>query len=138
MNCNQCVHRTVCHKEYHYSDLNNVEEKCDHFLHELNTKEFPCHVGQPVWLIREGYLDGVKQLIIDDMYVVAVRCRFALKNDIIIETDDIESRIQIFLGYEDNPYREIEVRDHDFGKAVFIRKEDAEIALKQMKENHNA
>ena len=148
MTCNQCVHKSVCHKEHHatdmepehyyYSDLNNVEDKCEHFLLDLNMKTFPCHVGQPVWLIREGWKDGIKQLIIEDMYVFTIRCRFALKDDRIVETDDIESRIQIFLGYEGNPYKEIEVKEYDFGKIFFDNKADAEIALKQMKENHNA
>jgi hypothetical protein len=148
MTCNQCAHRAVCHKEhyatdlepeyYYYFDLNNVEDKCEHFLHDLNIKTFPCHVGQPVWLIREGWKDGIKQLIIEDMYVFTIRCRFALKDDRIVETNDLESRIQIFLGYEGNPYREIEVREYDFGKIFFDNKSDAEIALKRMKENHNA
>ena len=148
MTCNQCAHKAVCHKEhnatdmepehYYYSDLNNVEDKCEHFLLDLNLKKFPCHVGQPVWLIREGWKDGIKQLIIEDMYVFTIRCRFSLKDDLIVETDDIESRIQIFLGYEGNPYKEIEVREYDFEKIFFDNKADAEIALKQMKENHNA
>ena len=148
MTCNQCIHKAVCHKEHHatdmepehyyYSDLNNVEDKCEHFLHDLNMKTFPCHVGQPVWLIREGWKDGIRQLIIEDMYVFSIRCRFALKDDLIVETNDLESRIQIFLGYEGNPYKEIEVREYDFCKTFFDNKADAEIALKQMKENYNA
>ena len=136
---------------YYYSDLNNVEDKCEHFLHDLNMKTFPCHVGQPVWLIREGWKDGIKQLIIEDMYVFTIRCRFALKDDLIVETNDFESRIQIFLGYEDNPYREIEVRDYDFGKIFFDNKKivplknetnkirgTTQIALNAMKETYNA
>lgn len=45
MTCNQCIHKAVCHKEhiatdiepeYYYSDLSNVEESCEHFVHELD------------------------------------------------------------------------------------------------------
>lgn len=143
MTCNQCIHKAVCHKEhtatdiepehYYYSDLSNVEESCQHFVPKLDMKTFPCHVGQPVWLIREGWKDGVKQLILEDMYVFTIRCRFALKDDIIAETDDLESRIQIFLGYEGNPYKEIEVRESDFNKTVFTDKNQAEIAFAEMR-----
>ena len=54
MTCNQCAHKAVCHKEHHatdmepehyyYSDLNNVEDKCEHFLLDLNLKKFPVEV----------------------------------------------------------------------------------------------
>ena len=143
MTCNQCAHKDVCDKEhyatdlepehYYYSDLSNVEKYCKHFVHDLNMKTFPCHIGQPVWLIREGWKDGIKQLILDHMYVFTIRCRFSLKDDIIAETDDIESRIQIFLGYEGNPYKEIEVRESDFNKIVFTDKQQAELAYAEIK-----
>ena len=138
MKCENCIHKNICSKEhfatdiepvhFYYSDFDNVEEKCNNFRHELKIKEFPCYIGQTVWFIHEGWRDGIKQLLIDRMIVWTIRYRGALTDE-----NEPESRVQIFLGYEDNPYREFEVRDYDFGKTVFYEQETAIKMLSIMK-----
>ena len=139
MTCEQCSHRNVCHKEhlatdlcpehFYYSDLDNVEDVCDHFVNELTIKEFPCYVGQKLWMIKEIIQNNIKTPIVTEVYVISIRYRNALASD-IIDCQNTEERVQIFVGPNDS-YELTELSDTDFGKKLFIN----ETEIKKYLEN---
>ena len=139
MTCEQCSHRNVCHKEhlatdlypehFYYSDLDNVEDACDHFVNELTVKEFPCYVGQKLWMLKDVIQNNVNTCIIEAVYVISIRYRNALAS-YVIDSQNTEEKMQIFVGPEDS-YQLIELSDKDFGKKLFYNETEAQKYLEE-------
>lgn len=119
MNCKDCFHNDVCEKKhYHYAnnkcrnDIDFVEKVCNFFKDKSKIVELPCKVGDTVYNIY-WWKDVQKKCKGKDgkTYYRTERQHYVQK-----------STFDLF------DYR-------NFGKTVFLTKEEAEARLKELQNN---
>ena len=101
--CEQCIYYPKC-DEYPFD-----ESGCKDFKDRNNFVELPCKVGDTVWVV---FSNGIRPYVVDRIYImgnsgIMVRMRFML-NEILRLTGE------------------------NFGKTVFLTREEAEAALEKM------
>lgn len=99
--CNKCIHRNVCGFYEPYEECG----ACNHFTDKSRFVELPCKVGDTVY-----------------MYI-ANKCGKRTFSFNIVEICIYEDEIIIFDDWENGYHPE------DFGKNVFLTREEAEAAL---------
>ena len=117
-NCENCIHKTVCR----YNDGVNQYCKslfgCPNFKDKSQIIELPCKVGDTVYLINKANIP--QKMILDKP---DIRCHCADENNLCgVLCGDKEHNICAYSFYNDNS---------DFGKTVFLTREEAEQALKE-------
>ncbi len=107
MTCKDCVHYEVCkddvelhHDFYDCLEVDGVENHCEYFKPKSRFVELPCEVGQTVYSLIGGFAVEMK-----------------LKRVILVLKPNDEHPLDYI--------KEIE----DFGKTVFLTKEETEKAL---------
>lgn len=113
--CRECVHYEVCeddvelhHDFYDCLEVDGVEKHCEYFKPKSRFVELPCEVGQTVYCIpfkNHIYEGTVAQVAIE-----------RIKGKVMLG----------FLCYGGMCFD-----SRDFGKTVFLTKEEAEKALKE-------
>lgn len=139
MTCKDCVHYEVCAEqdamlgEKTIDEIKGVEKHCEFFKPKSRFVELPCEVGQTVYFVGKN---RVKETTVGEMF--------------IFKPDDIHISLYFGCDYEckecpfntwkqdysgeyscDGEYGQCEVTNEDFGKTVFLSREEAELALKE-------
>lgn len=116
MTCKDCIHYDLCRscsriqlgwKFNTVGYVENVEEICDYYADRSRFVELPCKVGDTIYAVEKGK-------IIEDSVVTLYVAYFG----------GDEETFQ-FDGIKTDGYFE------DFGKTVFLTREEAEQALKE-------
>ena len=114
MTCKDCVHYDMCLETFRKSKergnySNTTEEEyfsnwfdCDFFLPKSRFVELPCEVGSTVYLLMGGFVEEMK----------------------------LSHLVMSFKPNEQHPLGYINDLD-DFGKTVFLSKDEAENALRE-------
>lgn len=123
--CKDCLHVEVCvsyvreaYKRAHLasSDLNSLRslrcDDCEHFKDRSRFVELPCKVGDTVYVL-------CKQIVCDTVDGIAIE-----------KFPDSSIRYQIYCEKSRATYE-----FKDFGKTIFLSREEAEQALKEREEN---
>ena len=121
MTCKDCIHYDLCRScsriqlgwhgnSVHY--VENIEEICKDFKDRSRFVELPCKVGDTVYIIAR--ISGKEEIIQDS--VESFTISYFVDNTPIILFDGIET---------------CDWDSSDFGKQVFLTKEQAEQALKE-------
>lgn len=109
MTCKDCVHYEVCESEVeaHHDnprdlEVNGIEEFCRFFKPKSRFVGLPCEVGQTVYLLMGGFVEEMKLN-------------------------------HLFMSFKPNEQHPIDfVKEfEDFGKTVFLSREEAEKALSE-------
>ena len=109
--CKDCMHEKVCN--YFEGDLNEEgAEKCVYFKDRTQFVELPCNVGDTVYLIKNHniYERKVTRIIFDPRTIIQLMAKD-------------------YVCYASHIGR------NDFGKTVFLTREEAEKALKERENN---
>ena len=119
--CNDCVHVGVCSKKNLHVAVGmnitprfkyeRIEQECEHFKDRARFVELPCMVGDTVYVIEN--IAGEEKIIQDHVETLGIG----------YYADGIN--IYQFDGVKTDGYFE------DFGKTVFLTREEAEQALKE-------
>lgn len=156
MTCQDCVHYEVCDALEKNGISKIYPSLCGYFKDKSKFIELPCEVGDNVYHITKcknfgKVLDGTMYDMSGGFgtatgyycpYELYKNCPFPLDNDKDFECDDHKNKLQIFddvvtgividdmqefvmLKYSGNVYFS------EFGKTVFLIKEEAEQALKE-------
>ena len=122
MTCKDCLHNGVCGgftptdldrdvfdycRDGRTDEIPDIEERCNHFQNKSRFIEVPCKVGDKVY-VPAKWINGILSFVI-------VRC------DIYEEE----------MFFEDDSFNMLSV--DDFGKTVFLTREEAEKALAEEK-----
>ena len=107
--CANCIHEKVCKKRHFPSMFGLTGDGCDDFKDKSRYIELPCAVGDTVYCIQpyfnhdtKKYKEIIKPKVVDFVFTMPFLA---------------ESKGEI-------------LREKDFGKTVFLTKEDAEKVLK--------
>lgn len=140
--CNDCYHCEVCHRRINGIDFlpitdgkinyrsimlrecNDVENHCEYFKDKSTTLDLPCKVGDEVY-----YLGGHYERHKTKVYVNEV-----IKGIVDHITIGQKGVPQIDICDDENEWTTFDCVD-DFGKIVFLTKEEAEKALERLKNN---
>ena len=118
--CKECVHNNICNIKQRYNHpkyaLQHIEKYCEYFKDSSRFVELPCKVGDTVYIIAR--ISGKEEIIQDS--VESFTISYFIDNTPIILFDGIET-----CDWDSN----------DFGKQVFLTKEQAEQALKERGNN---
>lgn len=110
MRCEDCFHVEICkYANYENKKLNKTQ--CEFFKNKSKTITVPCKVGDTVYFIPKYITDWIH----DDVEYIKIT-----KDSFIIKT--------VADWYFD---------EEDFGKTVFLTKEQAEQKLKEMRVENN-
>lgn len=103
--CKDCLHYEVC--QFHIDEETKLTvNECEHFKDRSKFIELPCKIGDTVWCINES------QIIEEDkVYQIIVR-----------QFSDINVNDVLLVKFGKASFE-------DFGKTVFLTKEEAERAL---------
>lgn len=115
--CENCYHFHMCDLQYRLEDY----QYCKHFKDKSLIVELPCRVGDTVYYINKRFHIALHTNSIYEATVVR-----------IVITDKFTSAV-IQIHNENGC---IEIPDiRDFGKIVFLTREEAENALKECEKN---
>lgn len=128
MTCKDCIHYDVCHRRINsidflpvikgkvstssimYKNCDDVEKYCSHFKDKSRFVELPCKVGDKIYCDGKHFADHCKGKVME--FIVG----------------DINTNVcTYFRGEIDMIFR-----FSDFGKIVFLTKEEAEAKLKEI------
>lgn len=109
--CKDCVHVEVCQKTRIMNPAYDYAPKCDDFKDRARFVELPCKVGDTVYVIES--IAGEEKIIQDHVETIGIG----------YYADGIN--IYQFDGVKTDGYFE------DFGKTVFLTREEAEQSLKR-------
>ena len=115
MTCKDCIHSDVCK----YKELPVIAEQCVDFKDKSNYIELPCKVGNTVY----SHCKSVNQIIPYEI------------EDVHIDKEQTRYFATAFDVYYNEYLDEIEFTEDDIGQTVFLTKSEAEVKLKEMKEN---
>lgn len=123
--CNDCVHVEVCSKKNLHVAVGmnitprfkykHIQQECEHFKDRARFVALPCMVGDTVYVIES--IAGEEKIIQDHVETLGIG----------YYADGIN--IYQFDGVKTDGYFE------DFGKTVFLTREEAEQALKEREKN---
>lgn len=119
MTCKNCYHYDACnawinHGETLYSDYTYSTEDCPFYKDKSRIVELPCKVGDVIYKIMD--IESVHRQILE-VEVLSIR---------------IEDKMIFFVKTVKNClYRYAEYPIDDFGKTVFLTREEAEEALRK-------
>ena len=143
MTCEDCVHYEVCvfySEQWNISMWNTSPQKCHMFKDKSKFIELPCRVGDKVYVISR--CENISMFFDNDYFngTGATECPF--EDDCMFEDCDnnniriLETCISAFAIDED--HKKVYVENlffaydfSDFGKTIFLTKEEAEKALKK-------
>ena len=122
--CKECLHVEVCKfkdlpaplSDSYIRESECIEKRCGNFKDSSRFVELPCKVGDTVYIIAR--ISGKEEIIQDS--VESFTISYFIDNTPIILFDGIET-----CDWDSN----------DFGKQVFLTKEQAEQALKERGNN---
>ena len=119
MTCKDCVHYEVCKEqeamlgEKEIDKIKGVENHCEFFKLQSRFVELPCEVGTWLWVVRKDYVsESFRVDAFDD-------------RNLVMFMQDAEWNLSM-------TYKGIKiwrVSFEDFGKTVFLSREEAEKAL---------
>ena len=124
MTCNDCVHVEVCgtfsilSESFEIASPERIASDCEHFKDRSRFVELPCKVGDTVYIIAR--ISGKEEIIQDS--VESFTISYFVDNTPIILFDGIET---------------CDWDSSDFGKQVFLTKEQAEQTLKEREQRNN-
>lgn len=101
--CKDCLHVDVCKNMYIFGDM----PICEHFIDRNRFVELPCNVGDTVYSIKNYHI-----------------------NECVVAWIRIDTRTSITIRLMTKDYIFYDVSRKDFGKTVFLTREEAEKALK--------
>lgn len=114
MTCKDCIHNQVC---IAYKQLADISDICPHFADKSQYIKLPCKVGDTVFVIDDRR--GIIKCIVNDMHLGLAQ--------------EIYGALFYYEQIADEPPELVDVFDfdeNDFGKTVFLTREEAEKALK--------
>ena len=115
MTCKDCIHQTACFDWCR--GFGQEAELCEHFSNKAEWVYMPCKAGDTIFLPWEWHREsGIAQITV--LRVVLT------ENESYIETDFASDDCDYFMKYNCGLFW-----FEDFGKIVFIIKEEAEKAL---------
>ena len=112
MTCKDCVHYELCkmYARFGVTDLPyNDETICDHFKNKANVIELPCELGSEIYMLVTRHTKS-----------------FEWENKKMILQNNQHTFIKKTTFTKSNLFKVID----DFGKTVFLTKEEAEQKLK--------
>lgn len=113
MTCKDCLHYDLCSNHYLKSDLERINGCCSNFSNKFEWVHLPCKVGDTVYQLQTVF----DEITLKSKAVVKPRII-----DFVATTSFLaESKGLIFS-------------EKDFGKTVFLTREEAEKALKEREE----
>ena len=113
--CNDCIHNEICQQIDGPFNIIDADNACEHFADRSLFVELPCKVGDTVYVIES--IAGEEKIIQDHVETMGIG----------YYADGIN--IYQWDGVKTDGYFE------DFGKNVFLTREEAEQALKERVEN---
>ena len=111
MTCNDCIHYKVCKKTRIMNPSHNYAAECNDYNDRSRFVELPCKVGDTVFVVEE--IAEERKIIKDHVETIGIG----------YYADGVN--IYQFDGIKTDGYFE------DFGKNVFLTREEAEQALKE-------
>lgn len=124
MTCKDCIHYDVCLKQQYIDFVNeDWSRKCKDFLDKSKIIELPCKVGDTVY-----YLGGHYERHKTKVYVNKV-----IKSIVDHITIGQKGVPQIDVCNDENAWTTFDCVD-DFGKIVFLTREEAEKKLEELRE----
>ena len=113
--CENCIHNVICSADTYFKSIDDCEKHCCHFKDKSLFVELPCKVGDRVWCI-DGYCDGS----------FSIFERTVMQFTVFKDRMKLMVKIPNYISWT-KPY-DVE----QFGKTVFLTKEDAEKKLKEI------
>ena len=127
MKCENCIHKKPCgeYQQKFLSHLKNLKvTECPYYKEKDKVIDLPCKVGDTVYYFSQDY-DTILPYFVENLNIAYLG-----------EKDE-----NYVYTFEANCTRENELLDSidfepdDIGKTIFLTKEEAEKALKELKEN---
>lgn len=115
--CNDCIHNEICQQIAGPFNIIDADMSCTDFKHSARFVELPCKVGDTVYVIKSI---AEEEKIIQD-HVETLGIGYYADGINIYQWDGVKTD-----GYFE-----------DFGKTVFLTREEAERALKEREKNAN-
>ena len=116
--CENCIHGDECFSRWAYRESKTEIGNCNHFKDKSLFVELPCKVGDKVY--RLNYLcSAVNEATVKAIYYTEDK-KYYPKSHIIIQYGLARGRVRVNFN--------------DFGKTVFLTKEEAEAKLKEIGE----
>lgn len=122
MTCKDCIHYEVCSNNdveetiYDVVECEIVEKNCEHFKDKSKFIELPCKVGDTVILLLEK-LNGDFEMLQTFCMAHCKLLNYGEYWSMFVPNKEINNSLEF--------YKE------DFGKTVFLNREEAEKALKE-------
>lgn len=117
MTCENCIHNDLCN-ERERSNGKFPVRPCHHYKDKSLCVGLPCKTGSKVWFIAKKEND--KQFSVFEGQVGCFRIENYYSRLAVIHWTDYQETYRYIARFE------------DFGKTVFLTKEDAEIKLQEM------
>lgn len=137
MTCKDCLCKDVCfyirNAEDVIAEINPLA--CPNFKPKSRIVELPCEVGQTVYVIKESGKSRVEKAEVgeitfwktDELHILlSFKCLYLCDDDCPFNSWSQDPSGEYSCGGE---YGQVEVTNKDFGKTVFLSREDAEKAL---------
>ena len=141
--CKECIHEKVCRTREFPSIEEILKDGCQHFKNKSLFVELPCKVGDVVYVITEKH-PCYACMCVDDF--CHKHCTVKDKSKLVVK----EAKVYYFLFQKSINTLQVEVAKaihlvmhflhfsiEDFGKTVFLTKEEAEKKLKEMEVGGN-
>lgn len=123
MTCKDCIHYDVCIKQQYIDFVNkDWSRKCKDFLDKSKIIELPCKVGDEVYYLGGHYERHKTKIYVDEI-------KKGIVDHITIGQKGVP---QIDVCDDENVWTTFDCVD-DLGKIVFLKKEEAEKALEELK-----
>lgn len=120
MTCKDCIHYEACcnwtEEEHGAMEMTTTEQGCNYFKDKSKFIESPCKVGDKIYTICDIFDEST------------LKCKKIIKPRII----DFVSSFSFLAESEGLIFSEV-----NFGKTVFLTREEAEKALKERENNGN-
>ena len=129
MTCKDCIHYEACchwtEEEHGAMEMTTTEQGCNYFKDKSKFIELPCKVGDTVYYINDFYDDSItiQEFIVESLHITADKDKLGRKKQSFALARDI---LYCFL-----PKR---IPFTQFCKTVFLTREEAEKALKDVQE----
>ena len=115
--CKNCVHEKVCRIRNFPSIEEILKDGCDHYKDKSLFVELPCKVGDEIYYLTS--IDTEKELNVKEIFCGTVQAFGCDEKDIWLS---VKYTNGLFYHH----------KSEDFGKTVFLTKEEAEVKLKEI------
>lgn len=137
--CKDCIHYDVCNKQK-ITNHKISQSVCKHFKDKSLVLNLPCKVGDTVYAIGDKNGNQIKECIVSDFSFASAenfQVNVCFECDYDCDGCYFNDWSQSYCGEWscNGEYGNGLISVDDFGKTVFLTKESAEQALKEMQSN---